>query len=278
MNIHTLLSDVLSDIRRAIPYDSFNPKTCIILGSGISLSDEFDMSKQIKVSQIKNYPKPSYPKTALDPSIVFGTYKGQDILIFTGKYFMYEGLTAKEVAFPVYLAHKFGCENLIITGASGNLRQSWHSPDVMVITDHINLLGDNPCVGEPYNEDNRYPDLSKVYNKKWRNKLRKLYKNKLNVGIYCGMLGPTLETASEYRMLWDMKVSAIGMSVVAEALVGAECGMRTLGIVSLTDDCNFDNLKKMSIATIIKASNKVAPRISKMIEDGLDILYEAHYK
>lgn len=270
-SIRNVIPHTLSNIQRLIKYDSFNPKTCIILGSGISLSDKFDMSKQVNINKIKPYPKPEYLNTALNPSIVLGKYKKEDVLIFTGKYFMYEGLTAKEVAFPVYLAHYFGCKNLIITGAAGNLRQSWEVPNIMIIKDHINLLGDNPCLGEPYNKDNRYLDLSNVYDKKWRNKLHK--KNKyIKLGIYSAVLGPILETASEYRMLYEMNTSAVGMSIVAEALAGVDCGMKILGIVSLTDDCNFDKLKQTSIEKIIKASNKVAPRISKLIEDALDIL------
>lgn len=215
------------------------PEIGIILGSGLgSLADEIEDAVAIPYEDIPHFTKAD-AIGGHSNELVIGTFEGKNIVAMRGRYHYYEGFSLDEVTFPVRVIKALGADNLIITNSCGAVNTDFSPGELMLITDHINLVGTNPLIGRN-NDDlgTRFPDVSEVYNRGLRNlALQVAEKNDITLrqGVYGWWSGPVYETPAEIRMIRTLGGDAIGMSTVPEATVAIHSGMKVLGISCLTN-------------------------------------------
>ncbi|WP_145046817.1 purine-nucleoside phosphorylase [Paenibacillus xylanexedens] len=217
---------------------SSKPTVGIILGSGLgALADEIQNATVIPYSEIPYFAKSEAVGHANE--LVIGELMGKTVVAMKGRLHYYEGFTLEEVTFPVRMMKALGVEQLIITNACGAINTSFVPGQLMIITDHINLVGNNPLMG-PNNPElgTRFPDLSQVYNPELRSialRVADEQKVSLQQGVYAWWSGPAYETPAEIRMIRTMGADAVGMSTVPEAIIAVHGGMKVLGISCLTN-------------------------------------------
>jgi purine-nucleoside phosphorylase len=193
-----------------------------------------------------------------------------------GRFHFYEGYSLRQVTFPVRVLHALGARTLIVTNACGGLHPLWSAGDVMLMADHINLLGDSPLIGE--NDERfgpRFPDLSSAYDPTLRGIARAVAIEKkltLREGVYVAVAGPNLETRAEYRMLRTMGADVVGMSTVPETLVAIHAGMRVLGFSIVTDLCLPDALEPATVEQIIAVAKRAEPALTALVTGVLERL------
>jgi purine-nucleoside phosphorylase len=186
-----------------------------------------------------------------------------------GRFHRYEGYGLGEVTFPVRVMRALGARVLIVSNACGGMNPLWSPGDLVLLSDHINLLGDNPLVG-PNDErlGPRFPDMSAPYDPELRAIARAAALElgiTLREGVYVAVPGPNLETRAEYRMLRGMGADVVGMSTVPEVIVAAHAGMRTVGISIITDQCLPDALEPADIGRIIATAGRAEPSLTRLI-------------
>ncbi|WP_408008210.1 purine-nucleoside phosphorylase [Pseudalkalibacillus sp. A8] len=214
------------------------PEIGIILGSGLgSLADELEDAVAIPYENIPFFSKSDAVGHANE--LVIGKLEGKSIVAMKGRYHYYEGYNLDEVTFPVRVIKALGAEKLIITNSCGAVNKDFNPGELMLITDHINLVGTNPLIGKN-NPDlgTRFPDVSKVYSQELRNIALNIAEENnitLQEGVYGWWSGPVYETPAEIRMIRTLGCDAIGMSTVPEATVAIHAGLEVLGISCLTN-------------------------------------------
>jgi purine-nucleoside phosphorylase len=246
------------------------PKIGIILGTGLG-----GLSKEIKKDVVIDYSTiPHFSVSTVEShqgKLIFGSLAGKNIVAMQGRFHMYEGYNLKQVTFPVRVMKFLGVESILISNAAGALNPLFQKGEVMIITDHINLLGDNPLIGP--NDDElgpRFPDMSEAYSKELISVARQAaldLKIHLQEGIYVAMQGPNLETKAEYRFLRIIGADAVGMSTVPENIVAQHMGMKVLGFSILTDECFPDALKPALLEEILKVATKAEPKMTAIMKE-----------
>jgi purine-nucleoside phosphorylase len=194
--------------------------------------------------------------------------------VMQGRFHYYEGYSMQQITFPIRIMHKLGIQTLLISNAAGGMNPQFARGDLMIIEDHINLIGANPLIGPNDNDlGPRYPDMSEPYDKnliKIAEKTALQNKIALRKGVFVAVSGPNLETRAEYRFLRMIGADAVGMSTVPETIAAIHCGLRVFGISVITDECFPDALKKVNIKEIIDAARRAEPKLMllmrKMIE------------
>jgi purine-nucleoside phosphorylase len=187
-----------------------------------------------------------------------------------GRFHRYEGYDLGQVTFPVRVMRALGAEILVVSNVSGGMNPMWSPGELVLIADHINLIGENPLVGPNWDElGTRFPDMSEPYD----GGLQRLAQSvaleqgvRLNRGVYVAVAGPNLETRAEYRMLRLMGADVVGMSTVPEVIVAVHGGMRVLGLSIITDSCLPDALQPANVAEIIAVANRSEPTLTRLIE------------
>jgi len=215
-----------------------SPKIALVLGSGLGgFADEFANVTRIPYSKIPHFPR----STAIGHvgQLVVGTVEGVDVVGMQGRVHLYEGYSAKDVAFPVRVFARMGVKAVILTNAAGGIKKDFTQGRLVVISDHINLQGANPLLGP--NDDSlgpRFPDMSHAYDKKFRELAlaegRRLGIN-LGEGVYAGLAGPSYETPAEIHYLRAIGADLVGMSTVPEVIAARHSGIRILGISCVTN-------------------------------------------
>ena len=213
------------------------PEIGLILGSGLGiLADEIEDAVAIPYSEIPNFPVSTVHGHA--GQLVIGQLSGKTVIAMQGRFHHYEGYTMDKVTFPVRVMKLLGVEKLIVTNAAGGVNKDFTPGDLMLITDHINMMG-NPLIGA--NDDRfgpRFPDMSTAYDKEFQQMARTVAAD-LNIaiqeGVYLGLTGPTYETPAEIRMIRTLGGDAVGMSTVPEVIVANHSSMRVLGISCITN-------------------------------------------
>lgn len=244
------------------------PKIGIILGTGLSgLADRIEKATRITYEAIPHFPKATVRTHTGE--LVLGMLANKPVVALSGRLHAYEGYPLQQVTFPVRVAKALGIKVLVVSNAAGGLNPQFSAGDLMVITDHINLMGDNPLVGP--NDDRlgpRYPDMSEPYDRE----LIRLAESaalergvKLHRGVYLACLGPSLETAAEYRFMRIIGADAVGMSTVPEVIVAVHAGLRVLGFSAITDECLPDALKPADIREIIATANRIEPILTDIV-------------
>jgi purine-nucleoside phosphorylase len=246
------------------------PGIGIILGTGLG-----GLVKEIKKEVVLDYGHiPHFPVSTVEShhgKLIFGTLAGKKIVAMQGRFHMYEGYNLRQITFPVRVMKFLGVENILVSNAAGALNPLFQKGDVMIMSDHINLLGDNPLIGP--NDDElgpRFPDMSEAYNKgliKLAEQAALDLKIRIQKGVYVAMQGPSLETKAEYRFLRGIGADAVGMSTVPEDIVAVHMGMSVLGFSILTDECFPDALQPASLENILKVAAKAEPKMTAIMEE-----------
>jgi len=248
---------------------NIKPKIAIILGTGLGrLAEDIKEKEIIPYSDIPNFPTSTVQGHS--GNLVLGKLENKEVVAMQGRFHYYEGYNLKEVTFPVRVMKKLGADVIIISNAAGGMNRFFKRGDLMLITDHINLFGDNPLIG-PNDEELglRFPDMSEAYDRKLVELTLKVAlkeKIKLHQGIYVGLTGPTLETPAEYRFLIKIGADAVGMSTVPEVIVANHMGMKVLGISCITDLAINGVIVKTGLEEILKAASNAEPIMTKLVK------------
>lgn len=246
------------------------PKIGIILGTGLGmLAERIDAEARISYEDIPHFPVSTVDAHAGE--LVIGNLSGRPVLALSGRFHYYEGYNLRQVTFPVRVARALGVETLIVSNAAGGMNPQFTVGDLMVITDHVNLMGDNPLIGP--NDDRlgpRFPDMSEPYSAELIRLAERVALGqgvRLQRGVYVGVPGPCLETRAEYRFLRAIGADAVGMSTVPEVIVAVHAGMRVLGFSAITDECLPDALAPADIEKIIAVANAVEPVLTRIVAE-----------
>jgi purine-nucleoside phosphorylase len=244
------------------------PEIGIILGTGLGgLSREIAIEAEVPYGEIPDFPLSTVETHA--GRLLLGRLGGRPVVAMQGRFHRYEGYDLRQVTFPVRVLHALGARTLIVSNACGGMNPLWGPGDLVLLSDHINLLGDNPLVG-PNDErlGPRFPDMSAPYDPELRTLARKTALElgiMLREGVYVAVAGPNLETRAEYRMLRAMGADVVGMSTVPEVIVAGHQGMRTVGISIITDQCLPDALEPADIGRIIDTATRAEPQLTRLV-------------
>ncbi|MDB4899635.1 MAG: punA [Gemmatimonadetes bacterium] len=254
---------------------STRPDVAIVLGTGLgALASEIAVEVTIDYGRIPGFPLSTVESHA--GRLLCGTLGGRIVVAMQGRFHRYEGYSLQQVTFPIRVLRALGARTLLVSNACGGMNPLWAPGDLMLIADHINLLGDNPLVG--HNDDRlgvRFPDMSAPYDESLRAIARDVaaaQRIRLREGVYVAVPGPNLETRAEYRMLRNMGADVVGMSTVPEVIVGVHAGMRVLGLSIITDQCLPDALEPADVATIIATAGRAEPTLTALVRGVLERL------
>lgn len=251
------------------------PQVAVILGTGLGgLATAMEVETTVEYGMI-----PGFPLSTVESHsgrLLLGTLGGRRVVAMQGRFHRYEGYTLQQVTFPVRVLRALGAETLVVSNACGGMHPLWAPGDLMLIADHINLLGDNPLIG-PHDASLgvRFPDMSAPYDEGLRSLAREVARAQgttLREGTYVAVQGPTLETRAEYRMLRTLGADVVGMSTVPEVIVAVHAGMRVLGCSIITDQCLPDALEEASLERILAVAGVAEPKLTALVRGVLERL------
>jgi purine-nucleoside phosphorylase len=244
------------------------PMAGIVLGTGLgSLVENIEVEATLAYEDIPHFPQ----STAVSHAgrLICGRLDGLPVMAMEGRFHKYEGYSLKQITLPVRIMKRMGAGVLAVSNACGGMNPYFSLGDIMVIEDHINLMGDNPLIG--INDDRlgpRFPDMCEPYD-------HRLIRAALDVarreniaahqGVFVAVTGPNLETRAEYRFLRLIGADAVGMSTVPEVIVAAHCGLRVVGFSIVTDLCLPDALEPIDLDRIIATANAAEPKLTKLV-------------
>jgi purine-nucleoside phosphorylase len=244
------------------------PEAAIILGTGLgALARAIDVEATIEYADLPGFPLSTVESHA--GRLLCGTLSGKTVIAMQGRFHRYEGYSLSQVTFPVRVLSALGADTLIVSNACGGMHPLWARGDLMLIADHINLLGDNPLIGP--NDGRlgpRFPDMSKPYDERLRSVARTVamaHGITLREGVYVAVPGPNLETRAEYRFLRGIGGDVVGMSTVPEVIVAIHGGMHVLGLSIITDLCLPDALQPASVEEIIAVASRAEPSLTTLV-------------
>lgn len=248
---------------------SVRPRVAVILGTGLgALADVMEVEDSVPYEAI-----PGFPLSTVESHtgrLLLGELAGVPTVAMQGRLHRYEGYSLQEIAFPVRVLRLLGASTLVLSGACGGMNPLWGPGDLVLLSDHINFLGDSPLVGPNLDElGPRFPDMSDAYDAALREVARQVALEAaltLREGVYVAVPGPALETRAEYRMLRTLGADVVGMSTVPEVITARHCGMRVLAVSIVTDQCLPDALEPASIDDIIRTANEAQPRLTRLVE------------
>ena len=252
------------------------PSVAIILGTGLgSLVDRIEADIVLPYEQI-----PHFPKTTVKShqgNLIFGRLSGKDVAVLQGRFHYYEGYSTRELTLPLRTLSLLGPQTLVLTNAAGGLAPGFSPGTIMIIRDHLNLIGENPLRGENIDAwGPRFPDLSEPYDPKLINLTRqcaeKLRMEQVVTGVYVAVPGPSLETPAETRFLRNIGADAVGMSTVPEIIVARHASMRVLALSAIANVNDPDNFTPILLDDVIKAVENMGPELEKLVMAVLNAL------
>ena len=249
------------------------PEIALVLGTGLG-ADLIETTAAIPFADIPGFPVPTVAEHA--GQVLLGTLGGRRVAVCQGRFHAYEGYAMDQLAFPVRVLRGLGARTLVVTNIAGGLPPLWSLGDIVLLTDHINLMGGNPLVGP--NDDAvgpRFPDMSAAYDPGLRALARDAARARgvpLREGVYAAVTGPQLETAAEYRMLRTLGADLVGMSTVPEVIAAVHAGMRVLGLSVVTDRCLPDALEPVNVPQILDVARRASPVMLQLVADVLERL------
>ena len=248
------------------------PEVGLILGTGLgALADKIEAECEIPYGDIPHFATSSVQSH--QGKFVFGTLGGRRVVAMQGRVHYYEGHSMQTITLPVRVMKALGAGVLVMSNAVGGMNPQLGPGDMTVITDHINLMGDNPLIGP--NDERlgvRFPDMSAPYD---RELIALAERTALELGlplkraVYVAVAGPNLETAAEYRFLRAVGADTVGMSMVPECLVAVHGGMRVLGLSAVTDGCFPDALQPADLDAIIRVAGEIEPKLCRLVTELL---------
>jgi purine-nucleoside phosphorylase len=254
---------------------SMEPPVGIILGTGLG-----GLTREIKAEAVIDYGDiPHFPVSTVEShhgKLIFGTLAGKHVVAMQGRFHYYEGYSMQQVTFPVRVMKFLGVKTLLISNAAGGMNPQFSRGSIMIITDHINLQGDNPLIGQ--NDDAlgpRFPDMSEPYSRELialAEQTALELRIRVERGVFVAVSGPNLETRAEYRFLRFIGADAVGMSTVPENIVANHMGIRVLGFSIITDECFPDALQPANVAEIIAVAGKTEPHLTAIMKGVVERL------
>ncbi len=248
------------------------PRFALILGTGIGgMAEAIEAEAFIPYDEIPHFAKSTSIGHA--GNLIIGKLGGKDVVAMQGRLHYYEGYTMQEITFPLRVMRALGAEELIASNAVGGVDPHLDRGDIVVVTDHINLMGDNPIIG--WNDERlgiRFPDMSEPYSGERRTLFEQIAtENGIPVRrvVIAGVAGPNLETAAEYRFLRRIGAHVVGMSMIPETIVAIHGGMKVLGLAIVTDMCLPDALEPANLEEIIATANSAAPKLTLLVTEYL---------
>lgn len=244
------------------------PRVGLVLGTGLGgMAESITTEAEIPYEDIPHFVK----ATGLghDGTLIFGSLGGKDVVAMKGRIHYYEGYSMKEITFPVRVMRALGAGELVMSSAVGAMSPHLDRGDIVVLTDHINLMGDNPLIG--WNDDrlgDRFPDMSEPYSRERRALLERIALERgvvVRRAVLAAVAGPNLETAAEYRFLRRIGADVVGMSTVPEVIVAVHGRMKVLALSIVTDLCPADCLRPASVKDIIETAEKAEPRLRELV-------------
>lgn len=245
------------------------PEIGVILGTGLgSLAEHIEGPILIDYKDIPEFPVSTVEGHA--GRLIYGTLEGKKVIAMQGRFHYYEGYNMKEITLPIRVMSKLGIKILAVSNACGGLNKEFNAGDIMLIEDHINLIGSNPLIGPNLEEFGpRFPDMSEVYDKK----LIKLCVNiakqigiTIQKGVYCAISGPNYLTKAELKMLITIGANAVGMSTIPEAIVAKHSGIKVLGLSCITDMAIPDTLVPLSHEDVVKVAELTKPKFVNLVK------------
>jgi len=273
LDLYDKIETAAAKIRESFPTPL---RAGIILGTGLGgLTEKIDVKASFDYEEIPHFLK----STAVSHRgrLVCGILEGLPVVAMEGRFHQYEGYPLQQITLPVRVMKALGAELLIVSQAVGGMNPYYDSGDVMIIDDHINLMGDNPLVG--INDDRlgpRFPDMCAPYDAELIEKGLEIARQQnfaAHKGVVVAVTGPNLETRAEYRFLRAIGADVVGMSTVPEVLVAVHCGMRVFGVSVITDMCLPDSLEPANVDKIIAIAGSAEPKLRALVTGVL--AYEA---
>jgi purine-nucleoside phosphorylase len=238
------------------------PEIGIILGTGLGkLTDEIEIEHVVSYNHIPNFPTATveFHKGKL----IYGSLSGKKVVVMQGRFHVYEGYTLMDVTYPVRIMHQLGISTLLVSNAAGAINKEFKKGEIMIIDDHINLLGGSPLAFKGVQKfGERFVDMSNPYDPDIINTIETIAEEQginLHKGVYASVVGPQLETKAEYRYLDIIGADAVGMSTIPEVIVANHLKIKVSALSVLTDECDPDNLKPVIIDEIIAMAGKAEP-------------------
>jgi purine-nucleoside phosphorylase len=251
------------------------PRVGIILGTGLGgLAEDIQAEAAVPYGDIPHFPQSTVVSHA--GRLVCGKLGGKAVVAMEGRFHFYEGYSLKQITLPVRVMKALGCEVLVVSNACGGMNPQYAKGDLMLIEDHINLMGDNPLIGP--NDDRlgeRFPDLCRPYDPELIDLARRVALEERIVchkGVFVAVPGPNLETRAEYRFLRGIGADVVGMSTVPEVLVAVHSRLRVLGLSVVTDMCLPDALQPVVLEEIIATANAAEKKLRVLVRRVLEEL------
>jgi purine-nucleoside phosphorylase len=240
----------------------------IILGTGLgSLVQHIQQEASFEYGEIPHFPRST--ATSHRGRLVCGRLAGLSVLAMEGRFHMYEGYPLDQITLPVRVMKALGARLLVVSNACGGMNPHYKCGDIMLIEDHINLLGANPLIG--VNDDRlgpRFPDMCQPYSHRLIDRALEVARRENIVahkGVFVAVPGPNLETRAEYRFLRQIGADVVGMSTVPEVIVAVHCGLPVVGFSIVTDMCLPDALEPADVSKIIATAAAAEPNLTKLV-------------
>ena len=248
----------------------FEPQIGIVLGTGLGgLSNEIETIATLSYKEIPNFPVSTVK--GHKGKLIFGKLGGKNVVAMQGRFHYYEGYTMQEVTFPIRVLKFLGIKLLMLSNAAGGVNPNYEIGDLMIIKDHINLMGNNPLIGKNHTGlGPRFPDMSEPYSYDLIELAESVaLENKIKVqkGVYVAVPGPNLETKAEYRFLRTIGADVVGMSTIPENIVANHMGMKVLGLSIITDECFPESLKPVDAKEIIATAMEAEPKMTLIMKE-----------
>jgi purine-nucleoside phosphorylase len=268
-DLHTAVQEAVSFLRQRV---DARPEAAIILGTGLGgVAERIDVSETVPYEEI-----PHFPRSTVEGhkgNLLFGTLGGRPVVAMQGRFHFYEGYSLQQATIGVRIMRRLGAELLFINSAAGGLNPLFRAGDVMIVTDHINLLGDNPLRGVvDQRMGDRFPEMSRPYDGDLLRLAGEVALEKrivLRYGVYVAVSGPSLETPAETRMLRFLGADAVGMSTVPEVIVACQEGFRTMVLAPVTNVNLPDCMAPISLEQVVAKAAATEPVLSVIIEETL---------
>lgn len=246
------------------------PQVAIVLGTGLGgFAAQVEVEATIDYADIPHFPR----STAISHRgrLVCGMLDGVPVIAMEGRFHFYEGYPLKQITLPIRVFRSMGAELLVLSNACGGMNPYFACGDIMVIEDHINLIGDNPLIG--INDDRlgpRFPDMCEPYDLMWVDRVRAIARRQqieAHKGVFVAVAGPNLETRAEYRFLRMIGADVVGMSTVPETIVAVHCGLKVIGLSVITDICLPDALRPANVEEIIRVAGEAEPKLALLVRE-----------
>lgn len=263
-----MLEDIKNNAKIIAEKITYQPEIGLILGSGLGvMAAEIENPVYIDYSELNNFPVSTVEGHT--GRFVIGELEGKKVIAMQGRTHYYEGYSMQELVMPVRIMKEAGIKKLILTNAAGGINEEFTAGEFMIISDHINLIGDNPLIGENYDQFGpRFPDMSAAYNKELIKTAENIARKNgilTRKGVYAAMSGPSYETPAEIKYLRTIGADAVGMSTVPEVIAANHMGIEIIGVSCITNMAAGVLAKPLNHKEVVEIAAKVRPDFIKLM-------------